>query len=84
MWIDDVRTHSAPVNLFVIKLMNINQLHYSNALYDLMLMSTDGKNEDLASWEAFIRPAQDSRFKYLADEVNCGKIKTSVTVKQRT
>ena len=39
--------------------MNINQLDYSNALYNLMLMSTDGKNEDLASWEAFIRPAQD-------------------------
>ena len=40
-----------------------------NALYDLMLMSADEKNKDLASWEAFIRPAQDSRFKYLAEKV---------------
>ena len=49
--------------------MNINQLDYMNALYDPMLMSTDDKNEDLASLEAFIRPAQGSRFKYLADNV---------------
>ena len=53
--------------------MNINQLDYMNALYDLMLISTDGKNKDLASWEDFIRPAQDSRFKYLAEKVKLGE-----------
>ena len=72
VWFDGVRTHSAPVNLFCIQVNEYQSVRLYERLYDLMLMPTDEKNKDLASSEAFIRPAQDSRFKYSADKVKLG------------
>ena len=68
MWFDGVRTHSVPVNLFCIQ---VNE-YQSVRLYERFVQS-DEKNSDLASWEAFTRPAQDSRFKYLDDKVKLGE-----------